>query len=122
MITGRSWAAVALAVASALAAVAGLVGLVSFVSPYVYELPAHRCPFCLLQAEYRWIGYPLNAALLGGAIAGIGAGVLAPFRRHASLAVPLPPLQRRLALLAAVLFAAFAAITAGLVLSSRLRM
>ena len=119
--TGRSAAALGLAVASAVAAAAGLVGVVSFVSPYVYELPAHRCPFCLLQAEYRWIGYPLYAALLGGAVAGMGAGMLTPFRRHASLATTLPSLQRRLAWIATVLFGAFAAITALLVVTSRLR-
>jgi hypothetical protein len=121
LVTGRSGAAVALAVTAALAASAGVVGLVSFVSPYVYELPAHRCPFCLLQAEYRWIGYPLYAALLAGAIAGVGAGALAPFRRHASLAATLPSLQRRLAQAAVILFGAFGAISALLVLTSRLR-
>jgi hypothetical protein len=121
VVTGRSGAALALAVGSTLAAAVGLVGVVSFVSPYVYELPAHRCPFCLLQAEYRWVGYPLYVALLGGAVAGIGAGLLAPFRRHASLAARLPALQRRLALLAVVAFATFAVLAGGLVLASRLR-
>lgn len=114
-------AALALAGSSSLAGGAGLVGLVSFVSPYVYELPAHRCPFCLLQAEYHWVGYPLYAMLLGGVIAGAGAGLLAGFRRHASLAERLPGLQARLALISAVLFTAFVAVTAGLVLASKLR-
>jgi hypothetical protein len=114
-------AAFALAGASALATGAGLVGLVSFVSPYVYELPSHRCPFCLLQAEYRWVGYPLYAMLLGGAVAGIGPGLLAALGRPASLAEPLPLLQRRLALAAAMLFAAFSVATAGLVAASKLR-
>jgi hypothetical protein len=121
VVTGRSGVGYALAAGSALAATVGLVGVVSFVSPYVYELPAHRCPFCLLQAEYRWVGYPLYVALLGGAVAGIGAGLLTPFRHHASLAARLPALQRRLALTATVLFGAFAALTAVLVLTSRLR-
>jgi hypothetical protein len=120
-VTGSHPAALALALASAVATVTGLVAVVSFVSPYVYELPAHRCPFCLLQAEYRWVGYPLYVALLGGAVAGVGAGLLTRFRRHASLAVGLPALQRHLAVAAAVLYAAFAALTALLVLSSRLR-
>lgn len=114
-------AGLALAGASTLAAVAGLVGLVAFVSPYVYELPAHRCPFCLLQAEYHWVGYPLHAALVGGAIAGNGAGLLAAFARHASLARSLPRLTARLALASSILFTAFAVVAAGLVLSSKLR-
>jgi len=119
--TGRSGAAIALAVSAAFATATGLVGVVSFVSPYVYELPAHRCPFCLLQAEYRWVGYPLYAALLVGAIAGMGAGLLATFRHRPSLAERLPALQRRLALLAVAAFAAFAALSGALVLASRLR-
>ena len=34
--------------------------LISFISPYIYELPTHHCPFCILQKEYRFIGYPMH--------------------------------------------------------------
>lgn len=112
--------AVLLAASAALALGAGLAALVSWVSPYVYELPTHRCPFCLLHAEYGWIGYPLYASLLGGAVCGMGVGVLAPARRIPSLADAVPALQRRLALAAAVLLAAFAAIATWKVLGSNL--
>ena len=105
-------------IAAALAV--GLAALVSWVSPYVYELPTHRCPFCLLHAEYGWIGYPLYAALLGGAVAGMGVGALVPARRIPSLSAAVPALQRRLALAAAVLFAAFAALVTWKVLASHL--
>jgi hypothetical protein len=118
--TGRGALAVALALAAALALPAALVAVVSYLSPYVYELPAHRCPFCLLRPEYGRVGYPLYASLLGAAACGIGAGVLAPARRIESLAVAVPALQRRLATAAAVLFAAFAATAAALVLRSGL--
>ncbi len=30
---------------------------------YIYELPTHICPFCMLQKEYYFIGYPLWIAL-----------------------------------------------------------
>ncbi len=33
--------------------------LIRFFSPYIYELPTHLCPFCLLQKEYYFIGYLL---------------------------------------------------------------
>jgi hypothetical protein len=112
--------AAALALLSALALVAGLAGVVSFVSPYVYELPAHRCPFCLLRPEYGRVGYALYAALLAGAVCGIGAGALQPFRSIPSLAERLPRLQRRLAWTAALAFALFAAIAAWKVLASNL--
>lgn len=28
-----------------------------FFSTYIYELPTHQCPFCMLQKEYNYIGY-----------------------------------------------------------------
>lgn len=98
-----------------------VVAVVSFVSPYVYELPTHHCPFCLLQREYRFVGYPLYAALLGGGVAGIAAGVVAPFRKIPSLAETLPPFQRRLATASAVLLAGLVALVVLLVATSHLR-
>ena len=52
----------------------GLIALIEYFSPYIYELPTHRCPFCILQPEYGYIGYFLYAALFGGTFLGIKAG------------------------------------------------
>jgi len=112
------WALAALAAAALPVALAAVV---SWVSPHVYELPTHHCPFCLLQREYHWIGYPLYAALLGGAVAGMGVGILAPFRKVRSLSAAVPALQRRLAGVAAALLGALLLLVAWLVLSSGLR-
>lgn len=49
-----------------------VLSIISFISFYFYELPTHHCPFCILQKEYGYIGYPLYMALLGGAISGRG--------------------------------------------------
>ncbi len=35
----------------------GIINITSFFSPYIYELPHHRCPFCILQKEYYYIGF-----------------------------------------------------------------
>lgn len=117
--TGRG--ALPLALASALLLPAGLAAAIAWVSPYVYELPTHHCPFCLLQREYLGIGYPLYGALLGASVAGMGAGLLAPFRRIPSLAQAVPALQRRLAGTAAGMGAALLAIVAWAVLGSNLK-
>jgi hypothetical protein len=117
-LTGRG--AVAAGLLSAAALPVGLAAVVSVISPYVYELPTHHCPFCLLQREYGWLGYPLYGALLLGAVAGAGVGVLHPFRATPSLAVPLPALQRRLAGAALLGLGAFAALSAWKVLASGL--
>jgi len=119
-LAGRGAVAAGLLAAAALPV--GLAAVVSTISPYVYELPTHHCPFCLLQREYHWLGYPLYGALLLGAVAGAGVALLQPFRRVPSLAGPLPPLQRRLALASLLGLGAFAALSAWQVLASGLRM
>lgn len=70
--------------------------LISFIGLYIYALPTHHCPFCLLHREYGFVGYPLYGALLGGAISGLGVGALAPFQGRPSLAIALPGIQRKL--------------------------
>ena len=54
-----------------------LVALIGAFSPYIYELPTHRCPFCLLAHDYNYIGYLLYALLFFGTFSG---GVLGFFR------------------------------------------
>jgi len=57
-----------------------LAALVSFFCLFVYELPTHHCPFCMLQKEYHFVGYFLYLFLLVGAIAGASAGIIGRFR------------------------------------------
>ena len=45
------------------------------VSPYVYGLPHHRCPFDLLHYPYLTVGLPLYLLLHGGVLAGLGAAM-----------------------------------------------
>ena len=45
------------------------------VSPYVYGLPHHRCPFDLLHYPYLTVGLPLYLFLHGGVLAGLGAAM-----------------------------------------------
>jgi hypothetical protein len=87
--------------------VVSLMALISVFSLYVYELPAHHCPFCLLEREYRYIGYPLYLSLFGGTVAGLGAGVIAPFKRIESLARSIPPFQQRLVMTSIVCYGIF---------------
>jgi hypothetical protein len=98
--------------------VVSVAALISGFSPYIYELPTHGCPFCLLKREYGYIGYPMYASLFTATVAGLGTGALRPFRRVPSLGEVLPGAGRRLTLLALVMFSAFAALaTYGVVAS-----
>jgi len=44
------------------------------ISPYVYGLPHHRCPFDLLQYPYAVVGLPLYFFLHAGVFSGIAGG------------------------------------------------
>jgi hypothetical protein len=87
-----------------------IISLISFISLYFYELPTHHCPFCILQKEYGYIGYPLYIAAFGSGVCGMGVGILMPFRHIQSLKDVLPFIQKRLALVSLVLILLFAAI------------
>jgi hypothetical protein len=109
-----------LAFLSGAAFLIAIASILSFISLYVYELPSHHCPFCILQKEYGCVGYPLYATLLTGSVCGMGVGALMPFREIPSLAGVIPPFQRRLAAGAFVLFAIFTVMALVLVLRSEL--
>ena len=53
-----------------------IISLIVFFSTYVYELPTHRCPFCLLQKEYYGVGYLLYTTLFIGTFSGMGGALL----------------------------------------------
>jgi hypothetical protein len=76
-----------------------ITALISFISIYFYELPTHHCPFCILHPEYGYVGYFLYAALLAGAVSGLGTGAVMPFKKIESLKEVIPGLQKRLALI-----------------------
>lgn len=109
-------------VLSLLTFVISTAALISFISPYFYELPTHHCPFCLLQREYGYVGYPIYFTLLGGAVGGLGGVVVMPFRGVGSLAETVPRIQRRLALMAVVSFGIFAAIVVSGIAFSNLKL
>lgn len=87
-----------------------IAAVISFIAVYFYELPSHHCPFCLLQKEYYYIGYPLYLSLFGAGIAGVGAGMLDRFKHVPSLSRIIPRAQRRLCLASMAGFLVFTAI------------
>jgi hypothetical protein len=98
-------------IASGIFFLTACVSLISFISLYFYELPTHHCPFCILQKEYSYVGYILYAALLTGAVSGLGVGVLALFRETPGLSHILPSIRKRLTLLCLFSYLVFAGIS-----------
>jgi hypothetical protein len=99
-----------------------IASFISFISIYFYELPTHHCPFCILQKEYGYIGYLLYLLLLVGGLAGMGVGLLMPFRQTPSLKETLPAIQRHLTLTSVTSYLLFAVIATYQIIVSNLRM
>ena len=99
-----------------------LAALVSFFCLYIYELPTHHCPFCVLQSQYGGVGYLLYGCLLGGGVAGLGVGALTALRSRGSMATVIPPLQRRLTAAALVLYLIFTLVVSWPVIFSSFRL
>ncbi|MCB9600146.1 MAG: hypothetical protein H6721_01840 [Sandaracinus sp.] len=71
------------AVASVPAAGLALGATLLYVAPHAYELPHHRCPFCLLHAHVGGIGWPLFGGLFAATVLGVGTGLVAALRNRA---------------------------------------
>jgi hypothetical protein len=97
-----------------------LVSIVSFISLYIYELPTHHCPFCIIMEEYNYLGYLLYILLFGAVVSGVGVGALSPFRQVESLQFMLSGFIGKLALASVILYAAFTAIVTYEIITSSL--
>jgi len=54
-------------------------GVVYFFGTYIYELPTHKCPFCMLQRDYYYIGYLIWGSLFIGVFLGLISAILKLF-------------------------------------------
>lgn len=97
-----------------------LMAIVSVISLYIYELPTHHCPFCIIMQDYHYIGYLLYILLFGGVVTGIGCGLLTPFREVASLKQILDGFINKLALASVVFYATFTAFVSYEIITSSL--
>lgn len=63
------------ALANLLFIVVSLVAIILFFSTYIYELPTHHCPFCLLQKEYYFVGYFIYSFGFLGTFFGLSSAI-----------------------------------------------
>ena len=85
--------------------------ITSILSCYIYAMPNHRCPFCLLKPEYHYIGLGIYAALIGGAFFGSSTGIAALIGRHPDLTITAARYQRTAVQISLALLALFTILT-----------
>ncbi len=85
-------------VSSLLFTIVAYYSVVYFFGTYIYELPTHLCPFCMLQDHYYYVGYLLWGLLMLGVFLSIDASVMQSLFRQSSKKV------RRISLLLLSLF------------------
>jgi len=49
-------------------------------TPYMYAMPFHKCPFCILKPEYYYIGFFIYSSLFVGTFFGMNVLVVYPLR------------------------------------------
>lgn len=99
---------------------AALIGIIAFLSLYIYEHPHHHCPFCLLKQEYHYQGYALYVPLFVAAASGMGVGLTDACRRWPGLETLAPAFATRLAWISAAGWSIFLGLSAGMIWQSRL--
>ncbi len=71
------------------------VAIITIFSSYIYAMPYHHCPFCILKPEYHYIGFALYFTLIPASFFGLSTVLVEPFKRKINLAVPVHKYQRK---------------------------
>jgi len=71
------------------------VAIITIFSSYIYAMPYHHCPFCILKPEYHYIGFALYFTLIPASFFGLSTVLVEPFKRKNNLAVPVLKYQRK---------------------------
>jgi len=70
------------------------VAIITVFSSYIYAMPYHNCPFCILKPEYHYIGFALYFTLIPATFFGLATVLVEPFKNRAGLAVTVSRFQR----------------------------
>ncbi len=71
------------------------VAIISVFSSYIYAMPYHHCPFCILKPEYHYIGFALYFTLIPASFFGLSTLLVEPFKKRNGLAGPVQQYQKR---------------------------
>jgi hypothetical protein len=84
VLTTISELAVMSIISSVLFGIIAYYAVVYFFGTYIYELPTHLCPFCMLQDHYYYVGYLLWGLLFLGIFLTIDAAIMQSFFKQPS--------------------------------------
>ncbi len=64
-----------------------LTAITTVISSYIYAMPFHRCPFCIIKPEYGYIGLAIYFTLIAGTFFGVSIAAVELLGRHPELRV-----------------------------------
>lgn len=88
-----------------------MVTIITVFSSYIYAMPFHNCPFCILKPEYNYIGLAIYGTLIPATFFGITTAVVLPLRRREDLAEPVSKFQHLAVKISLVLLIGFVCLT-----------
>ncbi|MFA7383908.1 MAG: hypothetical protein WC001_10710 [Desulfurivibrionaceae bacterium] len=88
-----------------------LVVITTVISSYVYAMPYHKCPFCLLKPDYHYFGFALYGVLISATFFGASAAFAGLVRGRAGLAGVVARYQRLAVQLSLVLLVIFSGLS-----------
>ncbi len=91
--------------------VLSLVMITNVISSYVYAMPYHKCPFCILKPEYHYFGFALYGALIPAAFFGASAALAGLVRGKAGLGGVVDRYQRLAVKVSLILLVIFSALS-----------
>ena len=62
------------------------IAIIAVFSSYIYAMPYHHCPFCILKPEYHYVGFVLYFTLIPASFFGLTTVLVEPFKRRNNLA------------------------------------
>ena len=80
-------------------------------SSYIYAMPYHKCPFCILKPEYNYFGFGIYLTLFAGAFLGMSIVIIEPLRLFRAQEIDVSGYQQKALYISLVLIVFFTALS-----------
>jgi hypothetical protein len=84
-----------------------ILSIITIFSSYIYAMPFHSCPFCILKPEYGYIGFAIYGTLIIATFSGISAPLVELFKNQKGLLGVVRNYQKQAVFLSLVLLIIF---------------